>query len=226
MIKASNVTVKRTRVRGAGCVASHQIDTGDGQYTGIVLQDVEVDGMNRDSGGAGIGNSGFTCIRCHIHNVGQGVHLDKNGGVVDSYIHDLYGTGDPAGSGSHNEAIFAGGGSNLVITGNELYANWSPQSSGGGMSAALALYGWLAPQNNVLVQNNRFNSVEGYCAYGGVTHGNTNATSVRFVGNRFGRSLQRNCGEYGPITAFNPNGSGNAWSGNVWDDTGASVAPR
>ena len=67
-------------------------------------------------------------------------------------------------------------------------------------------------------------------AYGGATSGKpfsgdpTNATNQRFTDNVFQRGTNRKCGAYGPVTSFDRNGTGNVWSGNVWDD-GTPVAP-
>ena len=66
-------------------------------------------------------------------------------------------------------------------------------------------------------------------AYGGSTTGKpysgdpTNGTNQKFTNNVFQRGANRKCGSYGPVTSFNKNGTGNVWSGNVWDD-GTSVA--
>ncbi len=43
--------------------------------------------------------------------------------------------------------------------------------------------------------------------------------------NRFARIFYSRGGYYGPATAHNSKGSGNVWSNNFWDDTGAAVYP-
>ena len=215
IVRASNVTIKNTRVRGSSCDNGHNIDTGYGQYSGIVIQDVEIDGRNANAFGAGIGNSGFTCLRCNIHNVGQGANISDNVVIQDSWIHDVY-----YANGSHNEPVVSNGGSNLVIRHNTLSGN--PTN---GTSSALSLYGDFDQIRNVLVENNLFNGGS-YCVYAGSVPGKPYpvAANTRFLNNTFGRMYYPSCGEYGPATAY-ASGNGNAWSGNVWADTGTPVTP-
>lgn len=222
LIRADRVTVRRTRVRSAPCDNRHQIDVENGRWSGVLIEDVEIDGLKADAYGAGIGNSGFTCRRCDIHNVGQGANISSDVVIEDSFIHDLYSAGDPATTGSHNEPIISNGGGNFVIRRNELQISPSAQ----GASAAVALYGDFSPIVNVLVEGNRFNG-GGYCIYGGSVPGKPHpvATGVRFLNNRFGQKYYSNCGLYGPATAFDAAGAGSVWSGNVFDSSGAVVSP-
>jgi hypothetical protein len=213
VVRADNVTIRRTRVRGAPCDNGHQVDIGYGTYEGLVLEDVEIDGMNIGAKGAAIGNSNFTCRRCNIHRVGQGVAMTANVTVEDSWIHDLYQDGE-----SHNEPIITLGGTNFVIRNNVLDIR-----NEGGASASLALYNAFERLDDVLVENNVFNGGS-YCVYAGKTHGDNPVTNVRFLDNRFGRKYDPSCGIHGPYTAFE-DGGGNVWSGNVWDDTGEPVGP-
>lgn len=220
VVQANNVTVRKVRVRGSNCDNQHQIDTGYGTYSGILIEDVEVDGKSLSGFGAGIGNSGFTCRRCDIHNVGIGVSMSNDVVIEDSYIHDMISEGNPATTGSHNTAIVSNGGSNFTVRHNYLDGETANASS------ALSLYGDFDPIKNVLVQNNLFNG-GGYCVYGGSVPGKPYpvATSVRFLDNRFGQKHYPGCGFYGSVIYFDPRGTGNVWSGNVWDVTGQPVAP-
>src|SRR5262249_27060317 len=97
--------------------------------------------------------------------------------------------------------------------------------SNGGCSAAFSLYGDFAQIDNVLVQENLFNTYGSYCTYAGALPKNyPHATNVRYMGNHFGRIFEPNCGFYGPVTGWEWN-AGNVWSGNVWDDSGVPVTP-
>jgi hypothetical protein len=213
---ANNVTIRRTRVRGAPCDHTHQIDIGYGTYSGLVIEDVEIDGLNANAFGAGIGNNNFLCRRCNIHHVGQGASIGSNVTIVDSWIHDL--AYSPDNGGSHNEPIVAlGGASNVTLKNNNLEIDASHR----GASASLALYNAYGPLNNFTVEGNVFNGGS-YCLYAGYTHGANPVTNMRFVNNRFGRAEFARCGRYGPLTGYR-SGGGNVWSGNVWDDTGAPV---
>ncbi len=211
-IRADDVTVRRTRVRGEPCDNRHQVDLGVG-VTGAVLEDVEIDGMDIDSFGAGIGNVGYTCRRCDIHHVGVGANMVRDVVVEDSWIHDIH-----YANGSHNEAILSNGGSGFVVRGNRLDSNLED-----GTSSALSLYGDFEQVRDALVERNLFNG-GGFCVYAGSVDGKPYpvAANTRFLDNHFGRELTDQCGWYGPVTAYRA-GNGNVWSGNVWHDTGAPV---
>ena len=120
--------------------------------------------------------------------------------------------------GSHNEAILSNGGSGFLVRGNRLDSNLED-----GTSSALSFYGDFEQVRDALVERNLFNG-GGFCVYAGSVDGKPYpvAANTRFVDNHFGRDLTDQCGWYGPVTAYRA-GNGNAWSGNVWHDTGAVV---
>lgn len=208
LVRASDVTIRSTRVRGS-CRAG-AIDTGYGAYSGIVIHDVEIDGLNEDAGAALLGNSGFTCRRCNIHHGGGGVRMTSDVVLEDSWIHDIYGSGS-----SHNSGVGSNGGRNFTVRGNNIDCSTLPNCSG-----ALVLYGDFDPVADVLVENNLFNG-GGYCVYGGSVPDKAFpiASNTRFIGNAFGRAAFGKCGYYGPYTSWS-DANGNAWTGNVWHDTG------
>jgi hypothetical protein len=216
-VLASNVTIRRTRVRGDVCGADHSIDIGYGsdKYHGILIEDVELDGLRIQARGAAIGNSGFTCRRCNIHSTGKGVQMGTNVTVEDSYIHDLYGT-----SVSENAPIQSNGGSHYAIRHNNLVMDDMP-----GGTTSLALFGEFDPITDVLVEGNLFNGGT-YCVYAGSdpTKKYRLGTRIRFLDNAFGRTLHSKCGQYGPATAWSSAGSGNHWSGNHWADTKRTIS--
>jgi len=162
---------------------------------------------------------GYTCIRCKVQNAAHGFNARLNVTIQDSWVYDQYGFGD-----SHNEPILSNGGNNINIIHNNLVANFNSASTGGGMSAALALYGDFQQITNVLVENNLFNG-GGYCTYAGSAPLKPfpNASNTRFINNHYGRSLNSTCGIYGANIAYSAV-NGNQWIGNVWDDTGFPVS--
>jgi hypothetical protein len=215
LIRADDVTITRSRVRG-------HIDTGYGDHRGILIRDVEVDAGNDDGFLAAIGSSGFACTRCNVHNAGQGFNITSDVTIQDSYVHDLFGQED-----SHNEPIVSNGGGGFTIVHNELVGSFNSATTGGGMSASLALYGDSGPIHDVLVRHNRFSLGDGgsYCVYAGSVPDKPHplAHNTRFLENRFSR-VQPDCGRHGPASSYD-DANGNVWSGNVWDDTGATVNP-
>lgn len=211
LVRANNVTIRNTRVRGS-CWAG-AIDTDYGAYSGILIHDVEIDGRNENAGAALLGNSGFTCRRCNIHHGGGGVRMTSDVVLEDSWIHDIYGAGD-----THNSGVGSNGGRNFVVRNNNIDCSTLPNCSG-----ALVLYGDFNPVQDVLVENNLFNG-GGFCVYGGSVPGKPYpvASNTRFLNNAFGRSAFQDCGYYGPYTSWS-NANGNVWSGNHWVDTKAAV---
>jgi hypothetical protein len=63
-----------------------------------------------------------------------------------------------------------------------------------------------------------------YTLYGGDSLGNI-TYNILIEGNRFSKVYYPKSGQYGPAAYFGLLGIGNAWSGNVWDNSGLTVPP-
>jgi hypothetical protein len=216
-VEASSVTIKRTRVRGGFC-STNQIYIAPG-HSAIRIEDTEVDGLNQNSFYAGIGGSGFTCLRCDIHNVGQGFNINGEFNIViqDSYVHDLFTC-----CGSHNEDIYVGDSfpASITIRHNRL-------DNADGQTAAISLFADFGPIEHVTVDHNLLNG-GGYTLYGGSTCPKpycSQTSDIVVTNNHFGRLFFANCGQYGPVIAFDPTLPGNVWSRNIWDDTKEPISP-
>jgi hypothetical protein len=210
-INASNVTLRRVRVRG--CSAEPVVNVGYGK-TGILVEDSEIDGGNTNSLGSGIGYEGYTLRRSNVHRVSKGAHMTNNVVIEDNWIHDLY-----EGPDSHNDNVVSNGGSNFIVRHNT-FQNSHTQT------ATVALYGDFAPISNVLVENNLLVG-GGFTVYGGSVAGkpySSGANNIRFLNNTFSRQYWPKGGYWGHVSAFDASKPGNAWSGNVWADTGQVVA--
>src|SRR6266536_3192470 len=48
-------------------------------------------------------------------------------------------------------------------------------------------------------------------------------SGIVITGNRFGQNYYPQSGQYGPVAYFNPTGTGNTWTGNIWDTTAKTV---
>ena len=205
-VRASNVTIRKTRVRGS-CF-NGAIDTGYGEVSGVLIEDVELDGGNQNENAALLGNSGFTCRRCNVHHGGSGIRMTSNVVIEDSWVHDLYGSGN-----SHNSGVGSNGGSNFTLRRNNIDCGTLPNCSG-----AFVLYGDFNQITNVLAEGNLFNG-GGFCVYGGSVPGKNYpvASNVRFHNNAFGRSVFSRCGYYGPVNSWA--GGSHEWTGNFWADT-------
>lgn len=211
-VTASHVTLRNVRV--SGCGREPVVSTGYG-LAGIVLEDCEIDGGRLNPAASAVGYDGYTVRRCNIHGTGSGLHMTNNVTVEDSWIHDLH-----EGDASHNDTVITNGGANFVVRHNRLE---NPHTQ----TAVVALFGDNGPVVNALIEGNLLEG-GGYTVYGGSVDGKRHsllAAGIRFVDNRFGRRFFAAGGSFGPVVGFDSSRPRNHWSGNVWHDTGAPVAP-
>jgi hypothetical protein len=198
-VKANNVTIKRSRVRGADYWL---IKVHDG-VAGVLIEDVEVDGGNAPGlVNAGIGWTGFTARRVNVHGTTDGIRMSGNVVVEDSWIHDL--SRDPT-SGGHQQCVSSFGGGNITIRHN--YMVWPHEAT-----AVIFLKTDQAPIDGVLIDNNLLDG-GGWTVYS-VNGGYGTPTNVVFSNNRFGQTYV-----YG-IHALD---GAAKWTNNVWDGTGARI---
>jgi hypothetical protein len=225
-IAANNVTIKRSEVNG-------QIFINGSTRTGVLVEDVKVNGGNVGGGGAGQcigGNSGsaggstadgFVIRRADISGCSQGVY-GRGFTLEDSYIHDLYATGS-----DHSEAILGHTGQ-IVIRHNYLYAGYNSQArTTDGMSAVIALYThssfWgnisgVTLEQNYLKTDDSGKGQAGYCLYGGNSGDNSgNASNTVYKDNVWARGSKNICGWAGPVVWL-PSGGNNCWSNNKYED--------
>ena len=134
--------------------------------------------------------------------------------IEGNYIHDLgfiegdHVNGTTDNGGSENE---------LIIRGNTIF-NQHPQTD------AISLFQDFGGQSDRLIKGNLV-AGGGYAIYAGAKAGHPAPTAIRIVGNRFSRHIYPKAGQFGPLAAFDPAGSGNSFSDNYWDDTLTPVEP-
>ena len=85
VIEANDVTIKNSLLQ-SGCFFN--VDSYNGN-TGLKLTDVEIDGLNSSASDSAINAGGFICMRCDIHDTGDGIKAGNNAIIQDSWIHDL-----------------------------------------------------------------------------------------------------------------------------------------
>ena len=203
VILASNVTLRRCRVRCGSEAAAVLVNWGYSGLSGILIEDCEIDG--KGEGQFGVSGSGMTVRRCDISNGTDGIMFSSSDVVIeDNFVHDL-----ASPPGAHNDGLQTEGVRDVVIRHNNIEVAY-PQTG------CISLWG---STNNILVENNLLNG-GGWTTYAG-----DQGTNIRFINNHFGRKFYPNCGYWGPVTSWNAGGNGNQWTGNVWDDTGLPVNP-
>jgi hypothetical protein len=226
IITVNGFTVQYCKFFGKGGISNNANDGQSSLGKNITIIDCELDGNHENlEGDVAIGGSNITLKRLNIHRWPRNMWIGEgNVWVEECYMHDL--TVD--GSGAHIENIYVAGGANQTYIRNKLISNRISINGGtGGISASLAIYneGWsdFPDLDNILVENNYFESDGGYALYGGACIGKLPkpyAKNMIVRGNIFGRTIQRHCGVYGTATAFDPTQPGNLWENNIWGDRG------
>jgi hypothetical protein len=154
--------------------------------------------------------SGTQVLGNDISRVSTGVQI-ASGVIQDNYIHDMgYKTGD------HTNGMTSNGGSSMLMIRHNTVFNRHAQTD------AISFFEDFGVEANRVIDNNLV-AGGGYTIYGGQNPGGQTSHDVRITNNRFSRLYFPKSGYYGPLTAFNPGAPGNAWSGNVWDDTDQPV---
>jgi hypothetical protein len=212
-IGGPNVHITRSLING-------QVNGGgEVDQPGLLIQDTTIDcgcGSSGNLSPPAIFGGNFTLNRDNIYNVGHGVQIpDDNVVVENSWIHGHCCDASDA----HLDTIISNGGaSNVTIENNNLDGGPS-----GALTAAVGMLPDFGNLNNWTFDHNLLNTVGSYCAYtGDVPAKPHDATNIHWTNNHFGKKYSSKCGIYGPVY---PGGtsSGFVWSGNVWDDTGATI---
>jgi hypothetical protein len=86
-VSASNVTIKRTRIRGGGCYEPIKVISGKN----LQVFDTEIDGQRSATCAVSIGYSDYSLTRVNAYGCSDGPRLAGTGPILiqDSWIHDL-----------------------------------------------------------------------------------------------------------------------------------------
>ena len=241
-IKAANVTIKNSRVRGSGPGSYNTglINVTHSAVKNALIQDVTLVPDHPSVWINGVLGHDFIARRVNTYNVVDGfgifnTHAPTANVVVErSYVHDLaYFSPDPNHSDNktHNDAIQIQGGSNIHILNNHLSAYLSKTAGTQNYTVPQAGFGVILTPNVSKVSGSRINGNWFFGSYIPVklTTGNKGPMAFGEVNsNRFGRDM-RNVGYAGKSNYFTvlmtPDTSAYA-NGNVYDDNNAPVTVR
>lgn len=149
----------------------------------------------------------------NVYYTSTGIQVD-HGTVENNYIHDM---GEI--SGDHiNGFTSNGGGDNVLLT-----IQHNTVFNQIGQTDAISLFEDFAVQQNRVINDNLV-AGGGYTIYGGQNSGGAAIKNIHITNNHFSKMYYKTYGYYGPITAFTTSGTGNTWSGNVDDTTGATIS--
>jgi len=153
---------------------------------------------------------GTRVIANEIVNTSTGVQIYE-GLIEGNYIHDM-----GFKSGDHTNGTTSNGGTaQLTIRGNTVF-NQLTQTD------AISLFQDFGVEANRVITGNLV-AGGGYSIYGGGDNDFGKTYNIKITNNRFSNIYFPKGGYYGPYTAFDPTGSGNEFSGNIWDHNGQPV---
>lgn len=231
-INADNVTVKDVQVTNSDA-SGHAIWIAPG-VGGVTIEDSTIRGADAGSGAVqyAVQNSGTdtnTGLRLDMYNcatcwAGAGT------------LQDSYGITNGVISGSHYEPVYYGGGGGRLVISHDTLLN--PE----GQTAAVFGGNDYGDETGLTITNNLL-AGGGYMIYGGtIGSAGASTTNVTITGNRFGRCLTAGhsdgygykCAGGADAHGYWPRGgyygvaayvghSVTTWSGNIWDDSLASV---
>ena len=208
-IQASHVTVRDVQAWGIGL--RHTTD--------VTIEDSTIKGENATSGrvNQAIGDvyddsTGIVIKDDNISNFRVAIQA-RTGLIEGNYIHNPgYIPGD------HTDGIMATGSAQpMTITGNTIFINL-------GQCYAISLNaapGTLQPVADKTVTGN-FLAGGDYPLYAG-NGWNDPTSNITITGNRFGQQFFPQSGEFGPTADYDPTGTGNTWTANIWDTTGQDL---
>jgi hypothetical protein len=174
------------------------------------IQNVEISGRDKSTGSVQYAilsqtSNPVTVDRANLHHCADCIQGEAMT-VTNSYIHDMANPPD-----AHVDGFQCNGQCGVTLRHNTILNEWWQTS-------AIALFADFGTPRNSVIDNNLL-AGGGYTVY----CGDDNATGITITNNRFSRMYYAKSGQYGPGADFNRGGTGNTWSGNTWDDTGATV---
>src|SRR5450631_3530721 len=212
-INASNVTVKNVQV-----VTNADFGISLTHTTGVTIENSTISGQNATTGRVSsaiddvYGDSTGMVIKDNNISYFRTAIQISTGLAEGNYIHNPgYMAGD------HTNGFYVNGGTEPLTIENNTIFNSQWQTDAINLDAGSS----GVPVANKTVENNLL-AGGGYTIYGGTSPGNPTSHIV-IEGNRFGQIYYPHGGQYGPGAYFAPTGTGNVWSGNVWDTTGQAI---
>lgn len=213
-VSAPGVVIKNSKINCRNDYAVY-VDDRNSTSTLLTIQDTEIDCGN--TSGTAISEADFTARRVNIHGCENGLDVNQNVLIEDSYIHDLYNTGS-----SHTDGIQFGTGHwdgsgysckggcvlNFTIRHNTIYGMGSDGSFG---TSAIIDHSFGA-NTNILIDNNLLagGAATLYCSIG------FKGTNYKVTNNHFSTKFKSTVGFYFPTSDC----ADQDQSGNVIHETG------
>jgi hypothetical protein len=151
VVNAPNVTIRNSRVR------SNAMYAVESNSTGLLVEDSEI--VNLPQAGhpnchIGIGNSNYTVLRTDISGCENGIGVDGNITMQDSYVHDLDTVGPSwvfGDSGPHTDGVqISAGATDITLRHNTI----DPTPGEDGATSAIIMATSGTPNSDVHVEDN------------------------------------------------------------------------
>jgi hypothetical protein len=214
-IDASNVTVNDVQVVTGGAFAISLRHT-----TGVTIENSAISGTNATTGRVNVaiddvyGDSTGMVIKNNNISLFRTAMQVSAGLVQGNYIHDPgYIAGD------HTNGIVTNGGTQAMTIDDNTVFNSLGQTDAISLDASTG----GVPVANKTVENN-FLAGGGYSIYGGDGPSSNPTSNIVITGNRFGQLYFAKGGQFGAVAYYDHTGTGNTWSGNIWDTTAQAIA--
>ena len=179
-------------------VANNDIGVLGGTRLAVAVKDIYSDDI------------GTQILRNNIVNVDTGIQMGA-GLIEGNYIHDM-----GIESGDHINGVTSNGATGqLTVRGNTILNRFD-------QTDAIGLFQDFGVEANRLITGNLL-AGGGYTIYGGDNQRFGKTSNIKITNNRFSTVYFPNSGSWGPVTAFDKTGTGNEWSGNIWDHNGSPV---
>jgi hypothetical protein len=194
-------------------------DTG----ASLTIEDSLVDGGKWR--GPAIGFSHVTARRVDVRGGQSSIQCTPNCLIEDSWLHGQYmQPGEP----QHLGGYLSNGWGDVTLRHNTIVCDVEDAHEGG-CSGDAQIYADFSALSRFTFERNLFLPTPGgFCTSFGYNPGKpfgSNPTYIVVIGNVWVRGKNGSCASYGPTTSFDPNGEGNVWRGNVWDD-GSEIEAR
>lgn len=149
-------------------------------------------------------------LRNNILNVDTGIQISQ-GLIEGNYIHDM-----GLQSGDHINGVTSNGSTaQLTIRANTILNRFD-------QTDAIGLFQDFGIEANRLITGNLL-AGGGYTIYGGANERFGKTYNIKVTNNRISNTYYPNGGSYGPVAYYDPTGTGNQWTGNIWDQDGSPV---
>jgi hypothetical protein len=213
-VRANDVTIRNSIVRGKPLSGPTGMISNTRGHTGLKIVDTEIAPSLRTPHAMGILGGNFTATRVDIHNVIDGVHINRGNATLEySWLHDnVHYTDDPnhGGDDSHDDSIQIQAGDNIRVVGNNI---------SGAYNSGIQLTQDAGRVSNVTIARNLLDG--GGCTVNLAEKGVGPFQGISITDNKFGRNTRHDS-----CAIISPDSTRPVNERNIYVPDGAAVEVR